>query len=122
MATLKTFSISEIKQHNHDQSVWIVLHDKVYDVTKYITEHPGGEEVLLQHAGTNGTRDFEDVGHSSDARELMQDYYIGEVAEEDRQNETKQKEKSAGDWKGWIIPIGIAVVSVIVYISTSQKG
>ncbi len=44
-------------------------------------QHPGGEEILIEHAGDDATEAFEDVGHSSDAREMMKDYLIGELAE-----------------------------------------
>lgn len=44
-------------------------------------QHPGGEEVLLEQAGTNSTENFEDVGHSTDAREMMKEYCIGEICE-----------------------------------------
>ena len=42
-------------------------------------QHPGGEEILFENAGTNSTEAFEDVGHSTDAREMLKDFYIGEV-------------------------------------------
>ncbi len=44
-------------------------------------QHPGGEEILIENAGDDSTEAFEDVGHSSDAREMMKDYLIGELAE-----------------------------------------
>ena len=44
-------------------------------------QHPGGEEVLLEQAGKVATEPFEDVGHSTDAREMMADYLIGELTE-----------------------------------------
>merc|ERR1712179_722896 len=99
---VKTFRLEEVKKHNitkgKDKSVWIVLHDKVYEITKFLDEHPGGEEILFENAGGDATENFEDVGHSSDAREMLEEYYIGEgkggdkyhlddageVAEEDR--------------------------------------
>ena len=31
------------------------------------------------YAGKDATDDFEDVGHSDDAKEMMEKYYIGEV-------------------------------------------
>lgn len=31
--------------------------------------------------GKDATESFEDVGHSTDARELMKDYYIGDLHE-----------------------------------------
>ncbi|KAJ0056261.1 hypothetical protein NL108_004552, partial [Boleophthalmus pectinirostris] len=41
--------------------------------------HPGGEEVLLEQAGADATESFEDVGHSTDAREMLEQYYVGEL-------------------------------------------
>lgn len=51
----------------------------MYDVTSFLEEHPGGDEVLLTASGKDATVDFEDVGHSDDAKELMNQYFIGEV-------------------------------------------
>lgn len=45
----------------------------------FFFQHPGGEEVLLEQAGRDATESFEDVGHSIDAREMLKQYYIGEV-------------------------------------------
>ncbi len=36
---------------------------------------------MIENAGDDSTEAFEDVGHSSDAREMMKDYLIGELAE-----------------------------------------
>lgn len=47
-------------------------------------QHPGGEEVLLEQAGKDASEAFEDVGHSTDARELMQKYKIGDIVEAER--------------------------------------
>jgi len=78
---VKVLRLEEVKQHNigrgADKSVWTIIHDKVYDVTKFLDEHPGGEEILIENAGVDSTENFEDVGHSSDAREMLEEYYIG---------------------------------------------
>lgn len=42
-------------------------------------QHPGGEEVLREQAGGNATESFEDVGHSTDAREMSSTMVIGEL-------------------------------------------
>ncbi|OIV96859.1 hypothetical protein TanjilG_08720 [Lupinus angustifolius] len=42
-------------------------------------DHPGGDEVLLSSTGKDATTDFEDVGHSDSAKEMMDKYYIGEI-------------------------------------------
>ena len=50
-------------------------------MTKFLDEHPGGEIILLRNAGIDSTEEFEEVGHSSDARELLKEYLIGELNE-----------------------------------------
>jgi len=52
---------------------------KVYDVTKYLEEHPGGSEVLLDHAGKYADEMFEDIGHSGDAKEKLKTLLVGEL-------------------------------------------
>lgn len=54
----------------------------VYDVTKYLEDHPGGKEVLIEVAGTNATEAFEDAGHSDEAREQMEPFCIGSLPSE----------------------------------------
>lgn len=50
---------------------------KVYDVTKYLDDHPGGAEVMLDVAGQNADEFFEDIGHSKEARAELKKYEIG---------------------------------------------
>jgi cytochrome b involved in lipid metabolism len=49
----------------------------VYDVTKFIDEHPGGDDVILAEAGKDATQAFEDVGHSDEARDLLPPLLVG---------------------------------------------
>ncbi|KAJ1643810.1 hypothetical protein J3B02_006181 [Coemansia erecta] len=79
MSEVKTFTADEIEKHCTRDSIWIVVHDKVYDVTKFLDEHPGGEEVILENAGIDATEAFEDIGHSEDARSMLKDYFIGDL-------------------------------------------
>jgi cytochrome b involved in lipid metabolism len=74
------YRLSEVASHNTKSDSWLVIHNKVYDITKFLTEHPGGEEVLLDVAGTESTDAFEDVGHSNDARDMLADYHIGDCS------------------------------------------
>jgi len=54
-----------------------VIHDKVYNSSSFVDEHPGGEEVLLDVGGQDATEAFEDVGHSDEAREILEGLLIG---------------------------------------------
>ncbi|KAG8850422.1 hypothetical protein FRB91_009069 [Serendipita sp. 411] len=49
----------------------------VYDVAKFLDEHPGGEEVIFAEAGKDATESFEDVGHSDDARAMLTEMLVG---------------------------------------------
>ncbi|XP_078606877.1 cytochrome b5-like isoform X1 [Branchiostoma floridae x Branchiostoma japonicum] len=120
---LKQFSQEEVEKHVTGTSSWLVIHDKVYDVTKFLEEHPGGEEVLLEQSGKDGTEAFEDVGHSEDARDLMANYLIGELRDEDKAaNKYPEKRdmwKSSGNggtsWGSYLLPAVIAIVVAIAY-------
>ncbi|KAJ5692022.1 Cytochrome b5 [Penicillium macrosclerotiorum] len=71
------YSMQEIAAHNTKGDLWIVIHGQVFDITKYAQDHPGGAEVLVEVAGQDATAAYEDVGHSEDAREIMQPYLVG---------------------------------------------
>ncbi|XP_071513529.1 cytochrome b5 isoform X2 [Panulirus ornatus] len=119
----KVFTLAEIAEHKKSDSCWVVIHDKVYDVTKFLDEHPGGEEVLLEQGGMDTTESFEDVGHSTDAREMMKEYYVGELAEEDKKFTKDMGPKiwasdsssNQNGWKTWLIPVGLAVAVALTY-------
>ncbi|GAV89614.1 Cyt-b5 domain-containing protein [Cephalotus follicularis] len=75
----KIYIFEEVATHNKTKDCWLVIFGKVYDVTPFMDDHPGGDEVLLSATGKDATNDFEDVGHSDSASEMMEKYYIGEV-------------------------------------------
>nr|CAH8873402.1 unnamed protein product [Trichobilharzia regenti] len=120
----KVFTLEEVRKHNRADDLWVIIHDKVYDLTKFASEHPGGEVVLEEQAGNYATEPFEDVGHSSDAREIMEQYYIGDIAPADRERKSKFTSSftmkksdsfSITAWTGLLIPVGVLVAAIIVY-------
>ena len=67
-------------KHNTDEDIWIVINDKVYDVSKYQLEHPGGPIVLMNRAGKHASLAFEQASHSKNAIEnVMPKYLIGTI-------------------------------------------
>ena len=48
---LASISSEELSQHNKVGDLWISIHGKVYDVTEWLQNHPGGEIPLLHLAG-----------------------------------------------------------------------
>ncbi|KAH8434883.1 uncharacterized protein LDX57_012514 [Aspergillus melleus] len=78
------YTLEQVKTHNKPDDVWIVLHNKVYDITKYLEDHPGGSAILLEVAGTDATDAFEEVGHSDEAREQLEPFYVGDLPAEEQ--------------------------------------
>jgi len=73
----KVVTLEQLKNNASKQSLYILIHEKVYDVTQFIDEHPGGDEVILAEAGIDATEAFEDVGHSDEARALLPGMLVG---------------------------------------------
>ncbi|KAI2616339.1 FMN-dependent dehydrogenase-domain-containing protein [Hypoxylon sp. NC1633] len=57
----RTWKLSEVSAHNTQESCWIVLHGKVYDITSFVSKHPGGRSILLQNAGQDASAAFDSV-------------------------------------------------------------
>ena len=43
---------AEVAKHTKKNDCWIVLDSYVYDVTRFLSEHPGGAPIILKNAGT----------------------------------------------------------------------
>ncbi|KAJ5116533.1 hypothetical protein N7456_000881 [Penicillium angulare] len=76
-AELPEYTLKDVAAHNTKGDTWIIIHGQVFNITEYVQDHPGGAEVLVETAGTDATAAYEDVGHSEDAREIMQPYLVG---------------------------------------------
>ncbi|POR35170.1 Putative cytochrome b5 [Tolypocladium paradoxum] len=75
----KEFTYQDVAEHNTKKDIYVVIHDKVYDCTQFVDEHPGGEEVMLDVGGQDATEAFEDVGHSDEARETLDKLIVGSL-------------------------------------------
>lgn len=51
MTLCQVFTAEQVSQHKGRSDLWIIVHGNVYDVSSFVPEHPGGEEILLEHAG-----------------------------------------------------------------------
>jgi cytochrome b5 len=57
----------------------IIISDKLYDITDFMFEHPGGADVLDFYVFKDATNAFYEIGHSNDAEDLLKDFLIGEL-------------------------------------------
>nr|QKY15277.1 CER1-CER3 alkane-forming complex cyt-b5 component (CER1) [Polytomella parva] len=93
MSEEKTYTLEECKNHNTEKDCWLVIQGKVYDVTEFLEEHPGGFDVIISSTGKDATRDFEDVGHSKTAKKQLETYYIGKIENSGAESEQKEEEE-----------------------------
>uniref|UniRef100_A0A0B6Y3E5 Cytochrome b5 n=1 Tax=Arion vulgaris TaxID=1028688 RepID=A0A0B6Y3E5_9EUPU len=78
-----TFSRKIIADHCSSESCWMVINNKVYDVTRFLRVHPGGDDIMLEYGGHDATSAFIDKGHSLDACDMLSEYLIGNVTKAD---------------------------------------
>ncbi|KFY94929.1 hypothetical protein V498_03643 [Pseudogymnoascus sp. VKM F-4517 (FW-2822)] len=79
----KEFSITEVARHTARNDVFIVYNNRVYNVTPFISNHPGGEDIILQLAGKDATEAFDEVGHSKDAHDQLEELFVGVLNKKD---------------------------------------
>nr|WP_240911792.1 cytochrome b5 domain-containing protein [Thermococcus sp. M36] len=73
-------TLEEVAKHSNETDCWVVVEDRVYNVTELIDEHPGGREAIIKYCGTNATDVFFRE-HSQNDYEVLQVYYIGTIGE-----------------------------------------
>ena len=71
------YTLTEVRTHNTIESAWILVGNTIYDVTTYISDHPGGASSILRKCGgsVDCTRDFN--FHSKRARREWKRYKVG---------------------------------------------
>lgn len=78
-----TLTSTQVATHNTLQDCWMIASGRVYNLTTYITQHPGGRQAILDYCGRDGTTAFDSRGgsgsHSNNARNLLNGFYIGDL-------------------------------------------
>ena len=81
----KTLTKAEVSAHCTSDNCWIVLHEKVYNITQFIQFHPGGRAVLLEFAGKDATAVFDSVHPKEIINEYLQPQdIIGNIHDESK--------------------------------------
>lgn len=77
------YTLSEVQQHSSLDDCWMVIFDKVYNITDFVYEHPGGDFILLEYAGRDATHPFLSSRHGSSAYKMLDKYWIGILVDEE---------------------------------------
>lgn len=80
----------EVQKHNTKEDCWVIIHNKVYDVSDFVDEHPGGSAIILKYAGKNATKAFDPI-HPPDTltKYLAPKHHLGEVSKPPPKKQTK---------------------------------
>ena len=72
------FSMSDVATHNTRVDCYAAVNGFVYDLTSWISQHPGGEENILKLCGTDGTAAFtRKHGMNQKAKDTLEGFKIG---------------------------------------------
>ena len=52
------YTMANVRANNSKGSCWSVINGYVYDLTKWISSHPGGEGAIISLCGKDGTNEF----------------------------------------------------------------
>ncbi|MCL4354401.1 hypothetical protein M1349_02915 [Patescibacteria group bacterium] len=77
---------AEVAKHSSSGDCWMIINNKVYNVTSYVSAHPGGTGSISAYCGKDGTSAF--AGHSQNANNILTSYYIGDLGNSSVQQTT----------------------------------
>lgn len=80
----KIYTREEVAKHSSRHDAWVIIKHKasgeqrVYDLTHYIDEHPGGDSIL-NNAGADSTEGFHGPQHPDTVFIMVEEYCIGKL-------------------------------------------
>lgn len=75
------FTYEEVSKHNIKEDLWVIVNKKVYNVTDFVWQHPGGKDPFLENAGTDVTHIFNMINqhNSKSIKKQLESLCIGKV-------------------------------------------
>jgi len=72
-------TMEEVAKHTTKEDCWVVLHNRVLNVTSFLSQHPGGELAILTFAGKDATAEFDMIHPPDVVGKYAPDAVIGEL-------------------------------------------
>eukprot|EP00026_Physarum_polycephalum_P005611 Phypoly_transcript_05646.p1 GENE.Phypoly_transcript_05646~~Phypoly_transcript_05646.p1 ORF type:complete len:560 (+),score=69.76 Phypoly_transcript_05646:55-1680(+) len=90
----RAITAEEVTRHNTPNDCWIIVGNKVYDVTPFLEDHPGGKKILIKVGGTDASKEFQKFHNDTVLATVASKYYIGDLsAPIEKVKEEKKEEK-----------------------------
>ncbi|NQV90192.1 cytochrome b5 domain-containing protein [Candidatus Uhrbacteria bacterium] len=62
-----TYTMATVESHHVENDCWAIVDTNVYDLTSWVSRHPGGNKAIINLCGTNATTKFNNKHSSSSA-------------------------------------------------------
>lgn len=131
-----SYTMAEIAAHNRPDDLWIVYEDKVLDVTKWLSHHPGGEQTLLRFGGMDATDELRAFHDRWVVDTKLPRFVIGTVKDAPQPSELVQDFRELGEHFEtmgyyrvspryyvfkvlWVFSIFAAVLTLVLYAQST---
>jgi hypothetical protein len=72
------YTMTQVATHNNQSSCWTVIDGSVYDLTQWVSLHPGGPEAILSICGIDGSNAFHaQHDHAQEQEDVLATFKIG---------------------------------------------
>jgi fatty acid desaturase len=78
---LPKYTMKQVAEKTTSAEMWIVIDELVYDITNFISKHPGGDKVLLNMAGKDCTDAFANYHQARIYQKWLPPYLVGRVTD-----------------------------------------
>lgn len=80
---LPTYTLDDVARHKTKETgIWVTFKNGVYDITEYVSSHPGGSKILLAAGGSvEPFWDLYAVHKHSDILSIVESFRIGNITE-----------------------------------------
>lgn len=83
--TTSTYTRADVAKRNTSKQCWVTYKGFVYDITEFLEDHPGGDDVVMEYAG----KDVEEImndplshKHSKNAFGMLEEFKIGRLVDD----------------------------------------
>ncbi|MCJ1308524.1 fatty acid alpha-hydroxylase [Agyrium rufum] len=117
---LPTIPTADVLSHNTSKSCYVTLGTKVYDITSFVSDHPGGGDLILEYGGRDITGILADEishTHSEAAYGILEDNLVGYLATEKVMDAVVESNRPDG-----IVPLPPASENKAVFAATGMSS
>ncbi|KAF9017565.1 oxidoreductase [Hymenopellis radicata] len=85
-ANFKILTAEDVARHHSREHCWLSYRGKVYNVSGFLGDHPGGEDIILRYGGRAVDRamgDSNEHEHSDAAYDMLEEFVIGKLGTEE---------------------------------------